>query len=385
MVREGRHTSSQRWLETLFDPGTQVDIDVFGPSEGPAAGFGAVDGREVAACWLGGPLREAGTAIVLKVQELAVRSLVPMVLVDSGGERVHEDLVARAGFAQILRAAAESSGVVPQVAILSGHPARETRLMSALSDFVVGFQVPVSSEADLEGATAQEAVEIVRRLLGFLPSSHVAAPPVAAAPAGVSEPDPSLQGMAPVDGSSAVEMRTLVERIVDSADFLEVRAGVAPAVVTGFARLGGHPLGVVACGGGAQLDASGCAKAARFVRFCDAFGMPVVTLVDAGGADDPVAGAKLVYAYAEATVPKLAVVLRRQHGTAFQLLSPWLAGADLNLAWPTAEIADGGAERGYVDDLIEPRMTRPMLLRGLELCLRKVEQRPSRKHGNPPL
>jgi propionyl-CoA carboxylase beta chain len=310
---------------------------------------------------------------------------VPLVLVDSGGERVHDDLASRAGFAHILRTAAESSGVVPQVTILSGRPARETGLISALSDFVVGFQIPVPSEADLEAATAQEAVQMVRRLLGFLPSSHAATPPVIAAPPGVTEPDPSLQGMAPVDGSSPVEMRTLVERIVDGADFLEVRGGVAPAVVTGFARLGGHPLGVVACGGGVRLDGTGCTKAARFVRFCDAFGMPVVTMVDASGADDPVAGAKLVYAYAEATVPKLAVVLRRQHGTAFQLLSPWLAGADLNLAWPTAEIADGGAERGYVDDLIEPRMTRPMLLRGLELCLRKVEERPSRKHGNPPI
>lgn len=372
----------------MTDPGSLVNIDLFGPPGGPIAGFGAVEGRQVAVCWLGSGLREPGTATVVKVLDLARRSLVPVVLIDPGGERVHDDLPARAGFAQVLRLAARISGVVPQITVLAGPPAREGRLAAALSDFIVaiGDGSPTASPAPhFRVANDGEAVHTVRRLLAFVPSSHAGERPPGPASEDASKPDPSLQEIVPVDGRSDFDMLDLVERIVDGGDFLEVHSGHARGLITGFGRLGGHPVAVVAGRGGGHLEGIACVKAARFVRFCDAFGLPLVTLVDAAGFDDPVQAAKLIYAYAEATVPKLAVLVRRQRGAAFQLMSPWLAGSDLNLAWPTAEIAEAAAERGYVDDVIEPRLTRPMLLHGLQLCLRKVEERPARKHGNEPL
>ncbi len=378
----------RRWLEKLVDPGSLVEIDLIGAAGRPVAGFGAIEGRQVALCWLGIALREPDTVTLIKVQELALRSLVPIVLIEPGGERVHDDIPARAGFAQVLRMAARSSGVVPQLTVLVGPPAREGRLAASLSDFTVAIGEAAAAPSpapDFEVAADAQAVLTVRRLLAFLPSSHAAGPPAGPAPDRASQPDPMLQEIVPVDGHSPYDMLDVVERVVDGGDFLEIQKRNGSGIVAGFGRLGGHPIGVVGGRGGGQLDGVTLVKAARFVRFCDAFGIPVVTFVDATGFDDPIQAAKLIYAYAEATVPKLAVLVRRQRGVAFQLMSPWLAGSDICLAWPTAEIAEAAAERGYVDDLIEPRLTRPMLLRGLELCLRKVEERPAHKHGNEPL
>jgi len=277
----------------------------------------------------------------------------------------------------------------------------------------------------------------VKRLLSFLPSNNAEDPPRRTATDPVERRDASLAELVPDAADRPYDMKEVVRHVVDDADFFEVHEHFAPNVIVGFARLNGHPVGIV----GNQpkvlagvLDIDSSVKAARFVRFCDAFNIPLVTFEDVPGFLPGTRqewggiirhGAKLLYAYAEATVPKLTVITRKDYGGAYCVMSPKQMGADLNLAWPTAEIAVMGpdaavniiykrdlagakdpaarrkelvaeyttrfanpyvaAERGYIDDVIEPRETRRELIRGLQMCLRKTVERPPRKHGNIPL
>src|SRR5205823_3306153 len=277
----------------------------------------------------------------------------------------------------------------------------------------------------------------VRDLLSYLPASNAEQPPVRATGDDPERADPELQAIVPESPHLPYDMREVVTRLLDVRRFLEVQPFFAQNMVIGFGRLAGHPVGVVAnqprvLAGAIDIDAS--TKAARFIRLCDAFNVPIVSLVDVPGYLPGTSqehggiirhGAKLLYAYAEATVPKLTVITRKDYGGAYCVMSPKQMGADLNLAWPSAEIAVMGpeaavniiykrdltgaadpatrrkelvaeytarfanpyiaAERGYIDDVIEPSQTRRELVRGLQLCLRKTVERPPRKHGNIPL
>jgi propionyl-CoA carboxylase beta chain len=285
--------------------------------------------------------------------------------------------------------------------------------------------------------TEQACAEGVRKLLSFLPSSNGERPPFVPTSDDLERADPELQTIVPESPNKPYDMRELVARVLDNREFFEVQPFFAPNIIVGLGRLGGHVVGIVGnqpkvLAGAIDINAS--VKAARFIRFCDAFGIPIISFVDVPGylpgRDQEHGGiirhgAKLLYAYAEATVPKLTVITRKDYGGAYCVMSPKQMGADLNLAWPTAEIAVMGpeaavniiykrdlstakdpvarrkelvaeytarfanpyvaAERGYIDDVIEPSQTRRELVRGLQLCLRKTVERPPRKHGNIPL
>jgi acetyl-CoA carboxylase carboxyltransferase component len=469
-------------IEALLDRGSFVELDMFAtaratdtdmsmderraPGEGVVVGFGSIDGRDVAVhasdpTFLGGSLGEVTAEKIVKVQELALRNHIPIVgISDSSGARIQEGVAALAGYADIVYRSVRSSGVVPQLGVVAGPSTGAAAYSPALSDFVfvvanagsmlmaageVGLDEP--SGADVLGARSGVAHFLpgdeaecwagVRRLLSYLPSSSAEAPPVRATRDDPARADPELQTIVPDDPGLPYDMREVATRLLDERQLLEVQPFFAPNMLIGFGRLDGCTVGVVGnqpqvLAGAIDIDAS--TKAARFIRFCDAFNIPILSLVDVPGYLPGTAqehggiirhGAKLLYAYAEATVPKLAVVTRRDYGGAYCVMSPKQMGADLNLAWPSAEIAVMGpeaavnvihrrelaeapdpaarraelvadytarfanpyaaAERGYVDGVVEPRETRRELIRALRLCLHKKVDRPPRKHGNIPL
>jgi propionyl-CoA carboxylase beta chain len=276
---------------------------------------------------------------------------------------------------------------------------------SALTDFIFVVAASGSMEnvpntrsgvAHFLPESEEECWSGVRDLLSYLPPSNQEQPPLRVSEDDPERADAELQTIVPENPDLGYDMREVVTRVLDGGRLFEVQRFFARNVVTGFGRLAGHPVGVVAnqpevLAGAIDADAS--VKAARFIRFCDAFNVPIVSLVDVPGLAASSLesggivpdGGKLLYAYAEATVAKLTVITGKDHGDAYLMMSPKQLGADLNLAWPTAEIAVTAAERGYVDDVIEPRETRRELIRGLELCLRKQVERAPRKHGNIPL
>src|SRR5712691_2114841 len=380
-----------------------------------------------------------------------------------------DGVVALAGYADIFYRNVQSSGVIPQISIIAGPCTGGAVYSPAITDFIFivagqGYMFITGPEVirvvtgetvnfeELGGGdvhnvtsgvahflpkTEEECAAGVRRLLSYLPSSNGERPPYKPTADDPERADPELQTIVPEAPNKPYDMRELVARVLDDREFFEVQPFFAPNIIVGFGRLGGHVVGIVGnqpkvLAGAIDINAS--VKAARFIRFCDAFGIPIVSFVDVPGylpgRDQEHGGiirhgAKLLYAYAEATVPKLTVITRKDYGGAYCVMSPKQMGADLNLAWPTAEIAvmgpeaavniiykrelsavpdpDGrrrelvseytarfanpyvAAERGYVDDVIEPRETRRALVRGLELCLRKTVERPPRKHGNIPL
>ncbi len=388
---------------------------------------------------------------------------------DSGGARIQEGVVSLAGYAEIFWRNVQASGVIPQISLVLGPCAGGAVYSPAITDFVLmaeetsymfitgpdvvrtvtGEEV---SQEELGGASAhatksgvahftaadEEAVlEDARYLLSFLPQNNLEQAPYAAPSDPVDREAPELDTFVPDEATKPYDMKTVIAKVVDDGEFLEVHEHWAPNIVCGFARLGGHAVGVVgnqpqALAGVLDIDAS--VKAARFVRTCDAFNVPLITFVDVPGfmpgTDQEYGGiirhgAKLLYAYAEATVPKLTVITRKAYGGAYDVMSSKHIRADFNLAWPTAEVAvmgpDGAvniifrnelaaaddpdarraeliaeykerfanpyhaAERGYVDEVIEPRRTRPMLISALEMSLTKREPKPKRKHGNIPL
>lgn len=487
----GKLDARQRIL-TLCDPDTFSEFDqlarhefssagsrVVGPyGDGVITGTAEVDGRPVCVfsqdfTVLGGSLGQTHGRKIIKTMDLALRIGCPVISVnESGGARIQEGVVSLAYYAELGYKNSQASGVVPQVALIAGPCAGGAVYSPALMDFIVmvdgssymfvtgpdvlhavtGERVTpdelggpaqnaaVSGNAHYVASDEQDALEWIRQLLSYLPSNSASRPPVYQAAA---EPDDAaadeLNGIIPDAANRAYDVREVIRRIVDDGELFEIHALFAPNIVCGFARMDGHSIGVVAnqpmhLAGALDINAS--EKAARFVRFCNGFNLPIVTLVDVPGYLPGVAqerngiirrGAKLLHAYAEATVPTVTVVLRKAYGGAYAVMASKHLGADVNLAWPTAQIAVMGgesavgilhrerlgaagdratelraeliaeyernlmtpyaaAERGYVDAVIPPRTTREQLLKALRVLRNKRDvDPPIRVHGNIPL
>jgi propionyl-CoA carboxylase beta chain len=487
--RERGKLLARERIEKLLDPGSFVELDrfvrhrevEFGMADsrpwGDAVvtGYGTVLGRKVFVfsqdfTVFGGSLSEVFAEKVCKVMDMAVKYGCPVVGInDSGGARIQEGVVSLAGYAEIFWRNVQASGVVPQISLVMGPCAGGAVYSPAITDFVLMVEgtsymfitgpdvvktvtgEDVSFE-QLGGAAAhatrsgvahfttpdeEACLEEARYLLSFLPQNNLDSPPYAPPSDPVDREDVSLDSLVPDSPNKPYDIKAVIERVVDDGNFLEVHAHFAENIVCGFARLGGHSVGVVGNQPGALagvLDIDASVKAARFVRTCDAFNIPLVTFVDVPGFLPGTAqewggiirhGAKLLYAYAEATVPKLTVITRKAYGGAYDVMSSKHIRADFNVAWPTTEVAVMGpegavnivfraelaeavdpdarreeliaeykerfanpytaAERGYVDDVIQPRRTRPVLVSALETALSKREPTPRRKHGNIPL
>jgi len=482
---KGKLTARER-IELLVDPGSFTELDAFAvhrteafgmgerkiPGDGVVTGYGSVDGREIFvfshdASVFGGSLGEVFAEKVCKVMDLAVRAGRPCIGInDSGGARIQEGVVSLAGYADIFYRNVQSSGVVPQISVIAGPCTGGAVYSPAITDFIfmvehLGYMFITGPEVirvttgekvgfdDLGGAEVHnirsgvahflsdseaDAFSGVRRLLGYLPGSNRERPPAGATDDSAERRDASLQSLIPENPHQPYDIKAAIVPVVDRDSFFEVQEHFAQNIVVGFARLGGQVVGIV----GNQprilagaLDINASVKGARFVRFCDAFDIPLVTFVDVPGflpgTDQEYGGiirhgAKLLYAFSEATVPKLTVITRKAYGGAYCVMCSKHIRADFNVAWPTAEIAVMGpegavnilyrrelaagsaqrqelvaeyterfanpyiaAERGYIDDVIEPGRTRLELIRALSIAARKERRRNPRWHGNIPL
>ena len=484
----GKLTARER-LDLLLDSGSFVEFDAFVThrasdfgldeqrilGDGVVTGHGTIDGRLVFvfsqdSTVFGGSLSEAYAEKICKVMDLAMKVGAPIIgLNDSGGARIQEGVASLGGYAEIFLRNVLASGVVPQLSVILGPCAGGAVYSPAMTDFTImvngtsamfvtgpnvvravtheevdmeflgGAQTHASRSGVAHLAEPDEAaaLEAVRRILGFLPQNNLEGPALISSSDPADRMDPALDHVIPDDPSRAYDMHAVIGGVVDDGDFLEIQPDWAQNILVGFARLGGHSVGVVAqqpmvLAGALDSDAS--IKAARFVRTCDCFNIPIVTFVDVPGFMPGVAqehggiirhGAKLLYAYCEATVPKLTVITRKAYGGAYDVMSSKHIRGDLNLAWPTAEIAVMGADgavsiifrealaaaadpvaerarlvadyqeafanpyvaaaRGYVDDVIVPSETRPRLIRGLAMLAGKRDVNPRKKHGNIPL
>ncbi len=484
----GKLTARER-IDLFLDPGTFVELDKFKthrcadfgmeaqkvPGDGVVTGYGHVGGRQVFVfaqdfTVFGGSLSGAFSEKICKVMDLAMEVGCPVVgLNDSGGARIQEGVVALAGYADIFLRNTLASGVVPQISVILGPCAGGAVYSPAITDFI--FMVKDASYMFITGPevikevtheevtkeelggpkvhaarsgvshftfdTEEATLRAVRELLSFVPLNNTDEPPVQPCSDDVARRDPSLKTIVPDNPSKAYDMREVVRATVDDRHFFEVAEQFAANVVVGFARLAGRPVGVVAnqpavLAGVLDIDAS--VKAARFVRFCDAFNVPLLTFVDVPGFLPGVGqewggiikhGAKLLYAFAEATVPKVTVITRKAYGGAYDVMASKHIRADVNFAYPSAEIAvmspegavniifrkdlkaakDPVAERarliqeyrdkfanpykaaelGYVDEVIKPEDTRPKVIRAFEMLRTKRQENPARKHGNIPL
>jgi propionyl-CoA carboxylase beta chain len=484
----GKLTARER-MTALFDPGSFEELDKlvthrcgeFGmpdqvvPGDGVVSGHGKVDGRPVYAfaqdfTVFGGSLSETNAAKICKVMDLAVRMGAPIVgLNDSGGARIQEGVMSLGGYADIFLRNTLASGVVPQISAIMGPCAGGAVYSPAITDFnvmvkgtsymfVTGPDVirtvtheDVTKE-ELGGAMThneksgvahfaveddRECIALIRELLGFLPGNNLDDAPRGAATDPADREDEALDTLVPASPYQPYDMLDLIHLVVDDGYFLEVHRHFAPNLVVGFARMGGRSVGIVAnqpahLAGTLDIDAS--VKGARFVRFCDAFNIPLVTIEDVPGFLPGTVqefggiirhGAKLLYAFAEATVPKVTVIARKAYGGAYCVMSSKHLRTDFNFAWPTAEIAvmgpegavnilykrelDGAADaparraekveefrrtfanpfvaasRGFVDEVIPPRATRRKVISALEACAHKRDRNPPKKHGNIPL
>ncbi len=486
---KGKLTARER-IDLLLDPGSFEELDPFVthratdfglaeqryPGDAVVTGSGKIDGRLVFIyshdfTVLGGSLSEAVGHKVCKVMDLALRSRAPIIAInDSGGARIQEGVMGLCGVGDTLLRNTICSGVIPQLSIMVGPSAGGAVYCPAITDFVfmvkgmgqmyltgpdvvkavTGEEV---SHEQLGGAmvhtqksgvahfapdTEQDCFQAVRRLLSFLPQNNTLGPPVVEPTDDPNRTDENLLSLVPDNPNKAYDMKQLITTVVDNGDFMEVHRYFAPSIIVGFARLDGKPVGIVAqqpayLAGVIDIDAA--VKGARFVRFCDAFNIPLVSLVDVPGFMPGTHqehggiirnGAKLIYAYAEATVPKVSVIIRKAYGGAYIVMSSKHLRGDLNYAWPSAEIAVMGPEgavniifrkdiagsdnpeetrqklaneygekfanpyvaaaMGYIDDVIDPRTTRPKLIRALEILENKTDNtRPHKKHGNIPL
>ncbi len=486
----GKLTARER-LDLLLDPGSFVELDElvrhrstnFGQEhnrpygDGVVTGYGTVDGRQVCVfaqdfTIFGGSLGEVFGEKIVKVMDLAMKIGCPMIgLNDSGGARIQEGVVSLGLYGDIFFRNVRASGVIPQISLIMGPCAGGAVYSPAVTDFTVmvdqtshmfitGPSVikTVTNEdvtfEDLGGARTHnarsgnahylaadetDAIDFVRDLLSYLPSNNLDDPPAFPVDAelAITADDERLDRLVPDSASQPYDMHQVIERVLDGEEFLEVQALYAPNIIVGFGRVEGRPVGVVANQPlhlGGCLDIGASEKAARFVRTCDAFNVPVLTFVDVPGFlpgtdqewDGIIRrGAKLIYAYAEATVPKITVITRKAYGGAYDVMGSKHLGADLNFAWPTAQIAVMGAqgavnilyrqelasaedpaaqratliaeyedmlanpyvaaERGYVDSVIRPASTRVHLTRALRALRGKRESLPPKKHGNIPL
>ena len=481
---KGKLTARER-IDLLLDEGSFEEFDMFVehraiefgmeknkiPGDGVVTGWGAINGRQVYVfskdfTVFGGSLSGAHAQKILKIQRQAMKTGAPVIgLYDAGGARIQEGVESLAGYADIFLENVMASGVIPQISVIMGPCAGGDVYSPAMTDFIFmvkdtsymyvtgpdvvrtvtheevtheelgGARVHAQKSGVADGAFDNdlEALTQVRRLVDFLPLSNREKPPVRAA---MDEPDreePSLDTLVPTDANKPYDIKELILKVVDEADFFEISEAFAKNIVTGFGRMDGMPVGIVAnqplaLAGVLDIDAS--RKAARFVRFCDAFSIPLVTFVDVPGFMPGTRqeygglikhGAKLLFAYAEATVPKVTLITRKAYGGAYDVMSSKHLRGDVNYAWPTAEIAVMGAkgaveiifradakdpeklaareaeykERfanpfvaaslGYIDDVIKPRETRKRIVRALKGLQTKSLSNPWKKHDNIPL
>ena len=483
----GKMTARER-ITALFDPQSFVELDTFvthrttafgmdkteAPGEGVVTGYGTIDSRLVYVASqdftvIGGSLGEMHAAKIVKAMDLAVKMGAPFISInDSGGARIQEGVDALKGYGDIFYRNTLASGVIPQISVIMGPCAGGAVYSPALTDFVfmtkyanmfiTGPQVvkSVTGEdvtADQLGGAAvhagttgvaqfvsdndQQCLDMVRALVGFLPANNMDLAPIYPTEDPATRVDESLRLVVPESANQAYDMRDIINKAVDDANFYEVHANFATNIIVGFARLNGRSVGIVANQPkmmAGVLDINASDKASRFIRFCDAFNIPLVTFTDTPGYLPGVGqehggvirhGAKLLYAYSEASVPKVTVITRKAYGGAYIAMCSRHLGADMVYAFPTAEIAvmgpDGAANiifkddianapnppemrqqkiaeyagrfanpyvaaaRGYIDDVIDPATLRPTLINALEMCLTKRESRPVKKHGNLPV
>ncbi len=485
---EGKLSARER-IELLLDEGSFEEIDKlvthrcrdFGmerqvvPGDGFVTGYGRVDGRLVFVyaqdfTVFGGSLSETNAQKICKIMDLALKTGSPVIgLNDSGGARFQEGVVSLAGYADIFLRNTLASGVIPQISAVMGPCAGGAVYSPAITDFVfmvdrtsymfvtgpeviktvthedvskeelggAGTHNSVSGVGHFTAADDAECLRMVRHLLSFLPRNNREDPPRRPSDDPIGRMDSSLDQIVPADSSLPYDIKEVIRRVVDDGEFFEVHEHWARNMVVGFARMDGRPIGIVAnqpafLAGCLDIDSS--VKGARFVRFCDAFNIPLLTFEDVPGFLPGTGqefggiirhGAKLLYAFAEATVPKITVITRKAYGGAYCVMGSKHIRTDVNLAWPSAEIAVMGAEgavnivyrrelasaadqdaartqklrefrdrfanpfvaaeRGYVDDVIEPRETRPRVIRALRMLETKTDTMPRKKHGNIPL
>ena len=486
--KKGKLTARER-VDLLLDPGTFQELDMFAThrtsdfgladqkvlGDGVVTGYGKIDGRLVYIfsqdfTVFGGSLSEAHAEKICKIMDLAMKNGAPVIgLNDSGGARIQEGVVSLGAYADIFLRNTLASGVVPQISAILGPCAGGAVYSPAITDFI--FMVEGTSHMfvtgpnvlktvtheevtfeDLGGATVHNATSgvahfalpteaecllAIRTLLGYLPSNNMDDAPTRDSDDPISGTDEALDAIIPDNPNKAYDMKEVIRHVVDRGSFFEVQEQWARNIIVGFARLAGRSVGIVAQQPSViagVLDINSADKAARFVRFCDCFNIPLVTLEDVpgflpgveqehGGIIRP--GAKLLYAYCEATVPKVTVITRKAYGGAYDVMSSKHVRGDINYAWPTAEIAvmgvDGAvniifkdeieqaenpdarrqelvsyyqekfanpyvaAARGYVDEVIEPRHTREKLIVALDMLKNKRDTNPPKKHGNIPL
>jgi len=484
----GRGTAYER-LEILLDPGSFRELDAliehrstnFGLDkqkflgDSVVTGWGTIDGRLVYVysqdfTILGGSLSEVHAAKIIKIMDMAMKNGAPVIgLNDSGGARIQEGVESLAGYAEIFLRNTMASGVIPQISVIMGPCAGGAVYSPALTDYVImvkdtsymfitGPNVvkqvlneDITSE-DLGGASVHatksgvchlvaddetQSLMLVRELLSYLPQNNMEDAPFDKSNDDPLRSDSALDSIIPDNPNKPYDIKDVIEKVVDNGYFFEIQPDYAANIVVGFARLGGHSVGVVANQPmvlAGVLDIKASEKAARFIRTCDAFNVPIITFVDVPGylpgSDQEHAGiirsgAKLLFAYCEATVPKLTITTRKSYGGAYCVMSSKHIRGDLNLAWPTAEIAVMGPEgaveiinrrelaeaadpvankaelaaeyrakfahpyiaaaRGFIDDVIEPSETRPRLINALQVFQNKRDENPPKKHGNMPL
>jgi propionyl-CoA carboxylase beta chain len=484
----GKMTARER-LDTLLDKGSFVEMDMFvrhrargfgiedrrPPGDAVITGWGTVDGRPVFVfaedfTVFGGSLGEAVSEKICKVMDLAMKTGAPLVgLKDSGGARIQEGVFALDGYGRIFQRNVMASGVIPQISVIMGPCAGGAVYSPAITDFI--YQVEGTSHLFITGpdvikavtgedvsfdtlggaqahssisgvthfvaADGRQALEEVRYLLSFLPQNNAEAPPFFTPTDRADRMEEGLTTIIPDSPNQPYDMTDLIELVVDDGEFYQVHQHFAPNLVVGMARLDGYTVGIVANNPAAlagTLDIDASVKGARFVRFCDAFNIPIVSFVDVPGFLPGVDqehggiirhGAKLLYAYCEATVPRVTVITRKAYGGAYVVMNSRGVGADIAFAWPTAEIAVMGAqgavnvihrreiteaddpeatrarliddyerafsnpyvaaERGLIDEVIEPRETRQRLIQTLDVLRTKRVSLPPKKHGNIPL
>ncbi|QBK26112.1 acyl-CoA carboxylase subunit beta [Ureibacillus thermophilus] len=484
---KGKLTARER-IDLLLDEGTFVEINPFithrvtdfgmgeqkGPGDGVVTGYGKVNGRPVYLfaqdfTVFGGALGEMHAKKIAAVMDLAAKNGAPFIGInDSGGARIQEGVLSLDGYGHIFYRNSIYSGVIPQISVIMGPCAGGAVYSPAITDFILmvdktsqmfitgpkvieavtgekissedlgGSKVhnSISGNAHFRAPSEEEAIQQIRRLLSYLPQNYKEKPIRLPRPEG-DDWRPELIDVVPIEPTRPYDVRKVIEQVVDEGSFMEVHSEFAKNIVVGFARIGGYSVGLVcnqpkALAGGLDIDSSD--KASRFIRTCDAFNIPIITFEDVSGFFPGVKqehggiirhGAKILYAYSEATVPKITVILRKAYGGAYVALNSKSIGADLVFAWPNAEIAVMGAagaaniifaneianspdpektrqekieeykekfanpyvaaSLGMVDDVIDPRETRIKLIQGLEMLENKEESRPKKKHGNIPL
>lgn len=485
---KGQKTARER-IDLLLDPGSFEEFDMFKlhrcrdfgmeekqfPGDGVVTGYGTVNGRFVYVfaqdfTVLGGSLSETFAEKVCKIMDLAVKNGAPVIgLNDSGGARIQEGIESLAGYSDIFQRNVMASGVIPQISAIFGPCAGGAVYSPALTDFITmvkkqsymfltgpkvvksvthedvtveelggaDMHASKSGVSDYPAESGEDAIEFIKKLLSFVPQNNLETAPILLTDDPIERMTPDLNTIIPDNHNEAYDMKEIILQTVDNRDFLEIKANFAPNLITGFARYNGMSVGVVAnqpshLSGVLDIDSS--VKGARFVRFCDCFNIPVVTFVDVPGFLPGTAqeyggvirnGAKILYAYAEATIPKVTVITRKAYGGAYCVMSSKHLRGDINYAWPTSEIAVMGAkgavgvlygreakaadnpaiylaekekeyqdkvanpyvaaQRGYIDDIIEPANSRTRIIKALALTQNKRDTNPMKKHGNIPL